>query len=208
MSESRFRPDCAPDGEGEDRHADDGRHEPGGDDVCQALNRGTAALRFADHPYDLRQQRVGAHAFGPHQKRSRAVDRAAGDAAAGLFFRRNGLAGDHRFVDRASSFDDDAVHRDLLAGTHATHIPDLHTRDRHVHFLVASHEARGSRRQSQKLFDGRTRAAARAQFEHLPKQHEHRDRGRGVEIRRHDPVLPESLWKESGRECAERAVDI
>ena len=43
----------------------------------------------------------------------------AGDLVAGRLLDRHRLAGDHRLVDRAAPFDDDAVDRHLLAGPHA-----------------------------------------------------------------------------------------
>ena len=65
--------------------SDDGRHEPRGDRVGEPLNRRAAPLRLADHPDDLREQRVGADALGAHQERSAgAVDRAARHARARL----------------------------------------------------------------------------------------------------------------------------
>ena len=41
---------------------------------------------------------------------------------------RDRLAGQHRLVDRAAAFDDDAVDRHLLAGPHAQRVADVHVR--------------------------------------------------------------------------------
>ena len=67
-----------------DQH--DGGHEVRRDHVRQALDRRAAALRLADHPHDLRQQRVAADALGAHDERSRCrCIGAAGDASPGRF---------------------------------------------------------------------------------------------------------------------------
>ena len=62
--------------------SDDGRHEERGDAIRQPLDRRAAALRLADHPHDLREQRVAADALGAEQQRAGGVDRAAGHAIA------------------------------------------------------------------------------------------------------------------------------
>ena len=54
-----------------DGDSDDGRHEPRGDPIGEPLDRRAAALRLADHPHDLREQRVAADALGPHHQRCR-----------------------------------------------------------------------------------------------------------------------------------------
>ena len=54
-----------------DRDRHDGRHEVARDGVGQPLDRRAAALRLADHSDDLGQQRLGAHAFGPHDEAAR-----------------------------------------------------------------------------------------------------------------------------------------
>ena len=61
----------------------DGRNEVRGDHVGQALDRRAAALRFADHADDLREQRLAADALGAHDEAAGAVDGAADDAVAG-----------------------------------------------------------------------------------------------------------------------------
>jgi hypothetical protein len=40
---------------------------------------------------------------------------------------RHGLAGDHRFIDRAAAFDHHAIDRHLLAGAHAQRVADRTT---------------------------------------------------------------------------------
>ena len=66
-----------------------------GNNVRQFLNRRAAALGFADHADDLRQQSVAADAFRAHDEAAGAVDGAAGDFAAFCFLDGNRFAGDH-----------------------------------------------------------------------------------------------------------------
>ena len=67
------------------RDEHDRRHEIRGDPIGQPLNRRAAALRLADHPHDLREQRVAPTRSARIEQRARAVDhRAADHAIAGL----------------------------------------------------------------------------------------------------------------------------
>ena len=67
------------------RNAHDDRHKISRHHVGQLLDRRAAALRFADHPHDLRQQRFRADALRAHHQRARAVHGRAGDARPSLF---------------------------------------------------------------------------------------------------------------------------
>ena len=62
------------------------------------------------------------------------VDRRADDFAARFLFDRNRLAGDHRFVDRAASFENDSIDRNFFSGTDAQAVAGLHLLERNVFF--------------------------------------------------------------------------
>ncbi len=92
--------------------ADDGGDEPPRDHVGEALDGRPAPLRLAHHLDDLGEQRVAAHALGPHHEAPGAVDGGARDRVAFLLLDGDRFAADHRLVDRARSFDDLAVRRE------------------------------------------------------------------------------------------------
>ena len=94
-------------------------------------------------------------------------------------------------------FDDDAVHRDLLAGTHAQLIADVDVGDRDVVFDQPEHAARGLRRQAEQPLERRGRAAARADLEHLAEQHQRGDDDGRVEVRLDAAVHPEAVGKDA-----------
>ncbi len=112
----------------------DRRHEVRRDLVGQTLNRRAGPLRLAHHADDLGEHRLGPDALGPHHQAAGAVDRAADHAVARAFLHRDRLAADHRFVDRASALDHDAVDRDFLAGPDAQPIARDDLLERHVSF--------------------------------------------------------------------------
>ena len=130
------RPDQAPHDKRRERHQDHGRHEIAGHDVREFLNRRAAPLRLGDHGDDAREECLGADLLGAHHQGTRPVDRRAHDLVAGLFPNGNRLAADHRLVHAARAFQDDAVHRNLLAGPHAQPVALLHEVERHV-FLAS-----------------------------------------------------------------------
>ena len=85
----------APGGKRRDGREDHGRNEVRGDLVREPLNGRARALRLADHPDDLRQQRVAADAFGPERERPVHADRRPDDTISGRLVHGDRLAGDH-----------------------------------------------------------------------------------------------------------------
>ena len=57
-------------------------------------------------------------------KRPGAIDRPGKYLAARLFFYRQALPGQHRFIDGGDPLNQDAVHRNSLTGPHHQHVPD------------------------------------------------------------------------------------
>ena len=82
------------------------------------MRRCAAALRFGDQGDNLRQHGIGANARGADHQCALAIQGSAGDRIACRFRDRNGLAGDHGFVDGAFAFDHSAVDRNGIAGAH------------------------------------------------------------------------------------------
>ena len=110
-------PTNAPDDEGDHRDAEHGRNKPRRR-LCRPDAWIGARLRCAsrDHMHDLREHRFAADTLGLASRNCRLVDGAAGDAIAGCFLDRHRFAGDHRFVDARSAFDDSTVDRNFSPG--------------------------------------------------------------------------------------------
>ena len=85
-----------------DGDKNDGGHEVTCDSIGELLDGSAAALRFADHADDLREQRFAADALGAHDKGAGAIYGAAGDAASVRFLDGDRLAG-HRAIRPRSS---------------------------------------------------------------------------------------------------------
>ena len=112
-------PNKRPDDESDDRDQHHGRHEPCRDAVGQPLDRRARALRLGDHLDDAGEHGFGADLFGSHHQRAVLVERAGDQPVAVGLLDRHGLAGEHRFVDRGTAFEHDAVDRDAVAGADA-----------------------------------------------------------------------------------------
>ena len=122
MRDARRRTGERPDDEGQDRHGDDRRDEIARDPIGEPLDRCARTLRVADHPHNLREQRVAADAFRAHGHAAVDRNRSADDPVARRLVHRHRLAGHHRLVDRRLPVDDDAVHRNLVPRTDAQDI--------------------------------------------------------------------------------------
>ena len=126
--------------------------------------------------------------------------------ASGFFLDRHGFAGHHRFIDRAAALDDDAIDRHVVAGAHAQAVADMHLlqRDFFVAAIVAD-PPRGFGCEIEQRADGAAGLLARAQFQHLPEQDEHRDDRCRFEIDRDDAVASaSSAGKSPGANVAAR----
>ena len=117
-------------------------------------------------------------------KRAGAVDRAAGHRVAGRLLDRDRLAGDHRFVDRASC--PRRRRRRPAPSRRAARAGDRRRARRSSGTSCSAPSASTRRavfgaRPSSALI-ARARAAARAQLQHLAEQHEHDDHRRRLEV--------------------------
>ena len=92
---------------------------------CMGARR---SLRFADHFARFALVSVSLPTRSARMmKPPGAVDGAAGHSGSSVFFNRNRLARDHRFIHGAGPFEHDAIHRNLFAGTDAEPVADLTT---------------------------------------------------------------------------------
>ena len=210
VGQARLRPDQRPDDESNHSHQHHRRNEVGGHHVGQALDGGAAALGFADQADDVGQQRLAAHALGPHDEAAGAVDGAAGDVVALDFLHRDGFARDHGLVHRAVAVQDHAVHGNLLARANPEAVAGLDVLQRNVDFgAVVANYAGGLGRQAQESFDGATGLAAGAEFEHLSQKHQGDDDGGGFKVHRHFAAFSaEGIREEARSESGHYAVEI
>src|SRR5437773_456239 len=78
--------------------------------IGEPLNGRAAALCFADHAHDLREQRFTADALRLHYEAARSIHRAACNGVTLAFLHWNRLACDHRLINRACTFEDYSIH--------------------------------------------------------------------------------------------------
>ncbi len=185
VRQARLGPDRGPHREGGPGGEHDRGHEPARHAIGEALDRGAAALRLRDERHDAREQRLAAHLLGAHHEASRAVHAARHDAVPGTLRDRDRLAREHRFVDAATALEHHAIHRQLLARSHAQLFTDADARERDVDFAaVLEQAARGCRRETEQRADRASRASPRPQLEQLAEEHERHDHGGGLEVDR------------------------
>jgi len=84
----------------------------------------TAMTIGTNQPATLCEQCVAAHSLGFHDERARPVHRAARDLRVLCLLDRDGLPGDHRFVDGRRAFEKDAVDRNALTRADSQSIID------------------------------------------------------------------------------------
>jgi DNA-binding FrmR family transcriptional regulator len=209
VGETRLRAEHRPRRERDERDEDHRRHEPARDLVGEPLDRRARALRRRHHGDDARQHGVAPDLLGAHDEAAACVERAGDHVIAGFFARRHRLARDQRFIDRRAPFQHDAVDRDFFARAHAQMVVDHDHIERHLFVAaVRAHAPRRFRREIEQRPDRARRLRARAQFEHLPEQHQHGDDRRRFEINRDRAVgTAERRREQSGRERRDRAVE-
>src|SRR5690606_14357518 len=153
---------------GHERDRDDRDDEVARNTIDQTLHRRFGALRLGDHLHDLREHGPRADPLGTDDEAPARIHRRADDFVAGSLRHGHGLTRQHRFVDRARAFDDDAIDRYFLAGTNAQRIADVYVRERNVFFrAVLRDAARGLRRELKQILDRRRGPRARFELEDL-----------------------------------------
>ena len=189
--------------------SDHHRHEPAGHLIGQPLDRRARTLRLGDHLDDLGQQRVAADLVGAHHEAAGLVQRARDHLGPGFLGDGHGFARHQGFVERGAAFENDAIHRHLLARPDPQMVADLQAVDLHlVVGAVIADAAGGLRRQFEQRPDRAGCRLAGAQFQHLAKQHEHGDHGGGFEIDRDRAAMAaegrrEPAWRDGANEAVE-----
>ena len=181
---SRLRSEHRPCRKRQQRRGDHRRHEPAGHLIREALDRRPRALRARHHVDDARQHGVAADFFRAQHQPAILIDGAADHMRAFGLADRHRFTGHHRLVDRRAALRDDAIDRNLLAGTDAQEIADRDGVERDILVAVLGDAPRGFRREAEQRADRAGGFFARAQFEHLPEQHQHGDDRRRLEIHR------------------------
>ncbi len=185
VRKARLGAEQYPGGERRGRDRDDRGNEPGRDGVGQSLDGRARALGLAHHADDLREQGLAADALRAHDEAAGAVHRCPGHLVGRLLLDGNRLAGHHRFVDAGRPFQDDAVHRHLLARPHAKPVAMLDLIERLVALgAIVEDKPRDLGREPEQRLQRAARPAAGAQLQHLAKKHQRDDdRGR-LEVER------------------------
>ena len=200
MGQLRLRAPNAPDSESQNADEDDGRDEVSCDLINHPLDRGTAALGFADHTHDLGEQRVRTDLLGFDEQPACAVDRSGDHLAAWLLLDWNRLTRDHRFVRSAAAFRDDSVGRNLFAWPNAQQIADLDLIERRVFFSPVRFDAPSCLRcQAEQSLDRTAGLTAGLQFQNLPEQNQDRHHHGGVVVRHHRATAGSKSVREQPR---------
>ena len=181
-------PDQEPHDRRHKRDPDDRRDEHAGDFVRNLRDRCLRRRRVGDHLDDLRERRVLADARCAAAEEAGLVARRRRDRVAGRFIRRDALAGQRRFVDRAHALEHHTVHRDTLARPHDEDIVLCHLLDRDRDLLPVTDNRCGLWRKLHQALERIRRLALRPGLEHLADRDERQDHGRGLKIEVHHVI--------------------
>ena len=169
MGQPRLRTEESPDSDGDDGGYNDGRDKVRRNCIGEPLNGGAAALSFAHHPHNLRKQCFAADALRLHYEAACSIHGAGCNSVTPDFLHWNRLTGDHRFINRACTFQDHSIHWNLFSWTNAEPVAGLDEIERYL-FLAAvlANDSCCFWRQSEKRPDCAAGMATRAEFENLP----------------------------------------
>jgi len=172
-------PDDAP----EDRVRDDRWDEVRRDAVGEILDVWLAGLGFLDCLDDLLERRVRTDLRRLNDEDTVLVNGGPDDLVALTFLDGDGLAGDHRLVNSALPVDDDAVGRDLFAGTDLHAVAHGDILQWHFHFdTVLVDEGGRLGLHFEEFPKGVTTLPFRAGFEIVAERDEHEDQRGSVEV--------------------------
>ncbi len=132
---------------------------------------------------DLRKRRFRADTSDAQNETPVRVDGRAGHTIVNRDVNRDGLAGEHRLIDRRCTLDNDAVGRDLLARTNDDEISHLQRVNRHEHLRAVEQDARLFRAELEQDTDCRAGPPAGACFEVAAEQDQRRGNARDLEVR-------------------------
>jgi len=205
VREGRLGAEEQPGDQGHSGDADHGGDEVACDDVGQAGDGRLRPLRLLDEADDLRERGLAAHARSPEGEGSCRVERPADDLVARLIEDGDRLAGEHRLVDGRSALDDDAVHGDLLAGTHAHEVADGDGGDGDVRLHAVAHDSGRARLQADELAHSLAGLALGARLQQTAEEDQRDDERRRVEVHR---LAEAAVGEPSREEDARHAVEV
>ncbi len=168
--------------EGDQGHADHHRHKDPRDPVGQPLDRRLRALGLFHQADDLSQRRLGAHAGRLELEQALLVDGPAHNLIARPLVNRQALAGEHRLVHRRAALDDDAIHRQPLAGPDHHQVAQHHRLHGYLDLATVAHHLGRLGTQPHQLLDRFRGSALGPGLQHLAQLDQGDDHGRGLEI--------------------------
>ena len=172
------------DGERPGRDQQDDWDEHGRDAVDERLDRCTTSLGLCDEVDDLCEHGGGSDRGRLDDEAAGTVERATDHIITRHDVDGQRLAGEHRRVDRGTTFDDTRVDRDALTGTDEDAVAGDEFCDRD---LAPVGERRGPRAEFEELRDGLRGAALGAMLEPTSEEDGRDDRGRGLEVDVREP---------------------
>ena len=172
-----------PERERRDRDRNHDRHEHSRDAIREALSGSLSGLRLGYEPSDLGESSIRADLGGPDDETSTGVHGGTNHSVARRDLDRHALAREQRPVDRGVSFLDDAVRRQLLAGTNDEPVSDqkILGGDAPLHSPVVE-DVRFLRAQLQQRLERRAGTSLGAGLEVAAGQNERRHHGGDLEI--------------------------
>ncbi len=168
--------------EGEQRQGTDGGHEDIGHLVRQALHRRLGALGRFHQTHDAGEQGLRPDAGGAAAQQAIAVHRGGIDRIARMLGHGQAFAGEHGLVEMGNAFNDNAIHRHPITGSHDEDVAGNQQAHGHFDHLSVALHPRRLRLQADQRFHRRRRARLGAGFEQLAQQYQGNDGGRGLEI--------------------------
>ena len=151
--------DKHPNGECDERDADDRRDEHAGDAVGHLGDGGLCRGGVADHADDLRERRILADARGAAAQEAGLVQGRRGDGITRGLIHRDALAGQRGLVHGAAALLDDAVHRDGLTGADDENVAGAHLPDGDERLLTGTDDSRRLRGELHEALEGVCRLA-------------------------------------------------
>ena len=178
----RFRPDVVPDQRRKDRNDHHCGYEHRRDLVRQTPDGGFGTLGFFYQPDDLRQGRLTADPGGFVDDRAVSVQRACGHLVPLGLAHRHRFTGQHALVHPAAALADEAIDRNLLAGTDPDPVALAHLFHRDVLLLTVPDHPGGLRPQIQQPAHRLRSLAFGAQLQCLTQVDQTDDHRRCLEI--------------------------
>ena len=177
-----------PDDEGDQCNGDDGGHEYAGNPVRNLGDGGLGGGSIGNHPDNLGQGGILAHAGGLAADEAGLVDGGGGDGIARSLIHGDGFAGERGFVHRRLTLQHHAVHGNALTRANHKDIALLHLRNGHRLLRAVLQDGGHLRRKIHQGFQRIGGAALGAGFQHLAHGDQRQDHACGFKIQAVEPV--------------------